>query len=1059
MSINLKNDSINFYNYNPYQIKVNRKTFNPYYNMHKFNLENITKLSPPSEKNDEFRQNNNFNKYKYYKQKYLQQNPKPLLTEGNFHEKHNSSLYSRYLSSDRSRLEKGIHKCPSETYSITEGYQHQNNITKNSDTNSIRRLKYRLVSKRTNSIKSNDFSNSVNLSENDVFYYNELKKEENLHNIIGSSTNLFVTQSQTQYPYQNLTNKICNTHQNSSKKSCSKTDSESKNNKSNSKKNNNKDEIGNYKISNPGKGRLFTNYNNKKIRLNKIDQKFDIWREGNMIMKSNNIGKYTKNIYNKKNNYFSLDNKFKNKDQYNCSNSCKDFYKKKEIDQINENKYNAKYEDHLYKNINTNNNINSNSNYYINCEYYNRNPPSLNVIKRNNNSNKNNSISKTNTIIINNNITKNIQNFKYWNNSSKNIYSYNPFEKFGEYGCQLIGKFCDFFEEIIYFRLKSYLKFFFYQIQNYLKNKRCKAKTLKKNEIKKSLYGFKKTPIHFKDLRSNILDSVINSENYYTTFNNIFRKPGIENNSDNHCRYVKCLLNNEGNNKIKKNLSMNINNNNHFDYYFKNNDNDNINNFYSKIYFPRKRLSQNKSEKSYISMDEANNIIMPKNDNNIRKIAKVNSLKKKIDYIGKNLSAQKDINLRFKNVRNKYKKINNFNLIDISNENDNISKNTQDPKKFKTSNNSPENLYIYNTRTNIHNSKMKKNNILKKPEKEKTKEMSSIYHKKVQNQKTVNNIYSKPLLKKLQNKCNDIENSNNKSSKKIKNNNDLSLIAPLLKNSANKKKIYVNKNLAITESAKINIEKSNIKKIQKLKCYIVKDACSKDKKLNVFIKYYFNNNLFNDKKTNINNNFVIESLRPISLIPISRKSVIANKKTNKFLQDILTSIIEEDEKSKANRSLNNSIISEDEKQLQNIKNIINNNFMKNVIIYLVGSLQNIFDSNRKLILFAFIKNLKKINYNLYLHKTLEQFNVNNNNTNNCNNKNKASLNCYQTEKKTKKCFKIDKCHTPKYIEYPNQLKDSYDFSNCKSYERVSSFSGKYKGKNELEKLDVKSKKI
>ena len=70
MSTNIKNDKLYFYSYNPYQIKVNRKTFNHYYNLRRFNLYNITKLSPPNEKHkklitDEFKQNYNFNKYKY----------------------------------------------------------------------------------------------------------------------------------------------------------------------------------------------------------------------------------------------------------------------------------------------------------------------------------------------------------------------------------------------------------------------------------------------------------------------------------------------------------------------------------------------------------------------------------------------------------------------------------------------------------------------------------------------------------------------------------------------------------------------------------------------------------------------------------------------------------------------------------------------------------------------------------------------------------------------------------------------------------------------------------
>ena len=46
----------------------------------------------------------------------------------------------------------------------------------------------------------------------------------------------------------------------------------------------------------------------------------------------------------------------------------------------------------------------------------------------------------------------------------------------------------------------------------------------------------------------------------------------------------------------------------------------------------------------------------------------------------------------------------------------------------------------------------------------------------------------------------------------------------------------------------------------------------------------------------------------------------------------------------------------------------------NIVIYLTNILQNLYDDNKKMILYSFMKNLKKIQNQLYLQSSLMQFN-------------------------------------------------------------------------------------
>ena len=266
------------------------------------------------------------------------------------------------------------------------------------------------------------------------------------------------------------------------------------------------------------------------------------------------------------------------------------------------------------------------------------------------------------------------------------------------------------------------------------------------------------------------------------------------------------------------------------------------------------------------------------------------------------------------------------------------------------------------------------------------------------------NIFDEFILEK---KRSHNSNNNNFNNKSYENKNIINFINSSEKN-INKTKIE-NNNIDI--SSKLNNSNVIYEKIKKdtiqndydiIRSIIVKDICSKDKALNVFIKYYeCNFPAFNSNNINIQQLKVI-STDSITLSYINRNKVNNKEnRTNKYLHQILTSIIEVDEKSKANRSINNSnsFGSEECSETNNInRRYINKNIFKhNIVIYLTNILQNIYDDNKKMALYLFMRNLKRIQNQIYLKDSLMQINslyqnlmedgsnINNNIYNNLNN--------------------------------------------------------------------------
>ena len=93
-----------------------------------------------------------------------------------------------------------------------------------------------------------------------------------------------------------------------------------------------------------------------------------------------------------------------------------------------------------------------------------------------------------------------------------------------------------------------------------------------------------------------------------------------------------------------------------------------------------------------------------------------------------------------------------------------------------------------------------------------------------------------------------------------------------------------------------------------------------------------------------------------------------DKNNHNKMNKILSSIIEEEERSKAAGSMNNSINSEDE----NLKNGNYTYFFIQSIKYFIDFLQSIFNDKKKTYYFQFFKHLKKIKNDSYLKGLISQ---------------------------------------------------------------------------------------
>ena len=163
-----------------------------------------------------------------------------------------------------------------------------------------------------------------------------------------------------------------------------------------------------------------------------------------------------------------------------------------------------------------------------------------------------------------------------------------------------------------------------------------------------------------------------------------------------------------------------------------------------------------------------------------------------------------------------------------------------------------------------------------------------------------------------------------------------------------------------------------------IKEIIVKDVSTRDKRLNVFIKYIEMQGQKNNSTTFSNNHLLCLLQTDSIYLPASRERNYYNnsyyyrnpdERNNKLkFQKILSSIIEEEEKSKAAGSVNNSSISEEEIY----KNGNFTHFFIQSVKYLTSYLQSVFDDKRKDLCFYFFKTLKKIKNEAFLKGLMNQ---------------------------------------------------------------------------------------
>ena len=665
---------------------------------------------------------------------------------------------------------------------------------------------------------------------------------------------------------------------------------------------------------------------------------------------------------------------------------------------------NNELEEDVEKKINTQNDIyikmNSKSNRYADINI-------KNAIKKRYESPKNNAFTDKKINIINNN-----NNYKYFTNSKKLDYI-----KINN----TIEEFCDILEQFYYNSFKNCFNFFIQQLIIFSQQKnsnravvlrrlkggkkmkfsnnlnlntsRTNITNINNNKENKEINDprkYDKSPTKFVELQNNIMPSMmkINQDSYIQMFNELFKRQN-ESIDDKKCRSPMIEKR-----KLEEEInlftdSFNLENSEKKEKVFnKYKTNTNVN-----LYFPKKT-----NLKLNINSVNKNNNYGDKRINHI--------ILHKPTFRSSLSSDHKKHNSNSKNYNNKIDNCadnNNIKKVDDDNlENTIYNDNKIFQKQKYIINNSPE-TYYYNDRE-----------ISDKQE----------YDKIIKSQGGKNIIlYTKPLLKNPITKESDFINNktNNLNIINLKQNNRN--IQPS-KNNINTfhshNILHINQNLSITPSnnsiqksifENLNYKeeiKSIFNKSNKYSEIIVKNVCTKDKRLHVFIKYVelgnnlikrnkkFNRKLssshtdsitlrtqnYNHRSFSLVNNFInnendfdnaiLEKNRTYNFATekkiFSYKDNQVNdnkeKEKNKLRNKKLTNIGEEESQSNQKITLNNSISSTEEKNSKNED-------INNSIIYLINFLQNLLDDNKKLILFNFFKNLKKIKTNALLHTSIK----------------------------------------------------------------------------------------
>ena len=508
------------------------------------------------------------------------------------------------------------------------------------------------------------------------------------------------------------------------------------------------------------------------------------------------------------------------------------------------------------------------------------------------------------------------------------------------------------------------------------------------NEYKKGSIEFEdyndgksKSPSKFIELQNNIAKSMmkINQDNYIKMFNNIFNKK-----NQNNERYRSPLIDKGNINIDNDSIKYSFEENNKGKLKHKYNTNTNVHPHFQRKIFNKK-------------FNKLNINIPHNNDSELRNCLRTslnteNTSKVELGYKSNIIKMKK-----FSEFNNEYSFSNNINSININSIENNI--------------NDINNEYFYKQKILEQNQKHNINNTIdpnKYNQRVESEERKYRRIKKIMNQKN-NLLYSKPLLKKSIAKFPDQEQNNN-------NILELELRRNDHNQDYNSNSINNLKHSSNSQIYDIKTFKEELKAFKNIDEIIVKNVGTEDKRLHVFIKYIILENFGNNKDRllskllNMENKIKYKNFDQSKFINLHTDSIELNnndnennkkiyiknskilntnkdkyykdnknnnkkydeendkkeieihyKKINNNKYNVLNSIGEKDENSKnKNENLDNS-----EKDLI-ISDI--NDEIKNSINYLISLLQNVYDDNKKSILYNFFKNLKKIKTNSLLYK-------------------------------------------------------------------------------------------
>ena len=790
------------------------------------------------------------------------------------------------------------------------------------------------------------------------------------------------------------------------------------------------EKIGNYHIKSPGLVNNKRNANryvkssntNSKINIEKKNgckspeiigknkTKYISLKTTKNILLKNNLS----NVYNSESGFYKKENEMKTKSSINVTN----LHKKNTITN-NESKKNTinninRYTNYIKPNIvdinlENDNKINNQNDIYIKMNPKNyklgesmiksnngsESPKIINYMDKKVNNNTNYKYYIKNKIVDTNQIKKNLEEFcdtleQFYYNSFKNCFTF------------FIKKITSFTEQknlnraIILRRLKDGKK----QknsnnilqsdnrtniINNDNKNKNIENKEI--NDPRK----IEKSPSKFVELKKNIMPSMmkINQDNYIEMFNELFKRQN-ESYEDKKCRSPIIDKRNFGENFILKDsidLGSTDINEKKYDKYKTNTNVSGI------LYFPKKtnlKLKIDSKNKKINNCDKkVYNIHLQKS-----------SFRPSLSTDHKKHSINDYANIKSKNY------INNNNL----DSNVNTENNLDNAKHYKNETNiglekhEPLENTVFDDTKIFQNQKYKISNSPEPYFYNNRKENSDkrIYNKKIEYSQACKNIllYTKPLLKKSTTKESDILNNSNNmyninvinvnqneryKNEEFKNNMNISYSYSL---------INMHKNDSLKTSLNYNNQKSNIFEHLKYKDeiknfnkgnnniygeIIIKNVCTKDKRLHVFIKYIeLGNSSIKNKKMKFrkllwNHTDSITLLNPLRIFNNQRYAFINNNENDfdnvKLEKSRINSMKTERDKNylkceQIKNDKNNSDLSAEE----NNKNIEDIN---NSITYLIDVLQNMYNDNKKMILFNFFKNLRKIKTSAILYSSIK----------------------------------------------------------------------------------------